>query len=394
MDTGTSSTGHNGEDKGDKRESSLLSLVLPSYSSTSSSSSSSNTSSEQQWEELEADAEEQAVAVSIVMARAEGATRQKAAAKKRRNSKHQRTTSRTTKSFVPRIRVPVAEVMRQLRPLGFRRAYRMTYESFLVLSEMLCDGITKRTACGLDQEMSVQTQGVPAPNGVIPPSIRLAAALRVSAGGKAYDIATTFGIGVTSVQDSVWRVVDAIAEHPDLHFEFPACHNAQRKIAKEFQQCSMADFGCCVGCIDGMLVWIEQPRADSCEEACSGQKTFYCGRKNKFGLNLQAVCDSQCRFLDMSLTDPGKNADCISFESSDLYKRLETENIMAPGLCLFGDNAYINTPYMATPYRNVSTKIGAATAANTEANKQKDAYNFYHSQLRIWIEQAFGQLVH
>ena len=247
MDTGTSSTGHNGEDKGDKRESSLLSLVLPSYSSTSSSSSSSNTSSEQQWEELEADAEEQAVAVSIVMARAEGATRQKAAAKKRRNSKHQRTTSRTTKSFVPRIRVPVAEVMRQLRPLGFRRAYRMTYESFLVLSEMLRDGITKRTACGLNREMPVQTQRVPAPNGVIPPSIRLAAALRVSAGGKAYDIATTFGIGVTSVQDSVWRVVDAIAEHPDLHFEFPACHNAQRKIAKEFQQCSMADFGCCVG---------------------------------------------------------------------------------------------------------------------------------------------------
>jgi DDE superfamily endonuclease len=51
------------------------------------------------------------------------------------------------------------------------------------------------------------------------------------------------------------------------------------------------------------------------------------------------------------------------------------------GLCLFGDNAYINTEFMATPY--------PATRGGTP-----DAYNFYHSQLRINIECAFGRLVH
>jgi DDE superfamily endonuclease len=49
-------------------------------------------------------------------------------------------------------------------------------------------------------------------------------------------------------------------------------------------------------------------------------------------------------------------------------------------LCLFGDNAYINTPFMATPH--------SATTGGS-----KDAYNFYHSQLRINIECAFGRLV-
>jgi hypothetical protein len=48
---------------------------------------------------------------------------------------------------------------------------------------------------------------------------------------------------------------------------------------------------------------------------------------------------------------------------------------------LFGDNAYVNTLYMATPYKGVK-------------NGSKDAYNFYHSQLQINIECAFGQLVH
>jgi hypothetical protein len=54
---------------------------------------------------------------------------------------------------------------------------------------------------------------------------------------------------------------------------------------------------------------------------------------------------------------------------------------LAPGLCLFGDNAYTNTNFMATPFSGVS-------------GGSKDAYNFYHSQLRINIECAFGKFVH
>ncbi|EJK74099.1 hypothetical protein THAOC_04245 [Thalassiosira oceanica] len=49
--------------------------------------------------------------------------------------------------------------------------------------------------------------------------------------------------------------------------------------------------------------------------------------------------------------------------------------------CLFGDNAYVQSPYMVVPWR----KVGAGA---------KDAYNFYQSQLRINIECAFGMLVH
>jgi len=51
---------------------------------------------------------------------------------------------------------------------------------------------------------------------------------------------------------------------------------------------------------------------------------------------------------------------------------------------LFGDNAYLNSPYMATPFTNV------AGDANRVA---EDSYNFYHSQLRIRVECAFGILV-
>ena len=63
-----------------------------------------------------------------------------------------------------------------------------------------------------------------------------------------------------------------------------------------------------------------------------------------------------------------------------LFHQLE-EGILAPELCLFGDNAYLNTSYEATPYFAVS-------------GGTKDAYYFYHLQLQICIECAFGMLTH
>ena len=50
-------------------------------------------------------------------------------------------------------------------------------------------------------------------------------------------------------------------------------------------------------------------------------------------------------------------------------------------MCFYGDAAYANNETMAVPYKGA--QFGP-----------KDAYNFYHSQLRINIECAFGMLVH
>jgi DDE superfamily endonuclease len=78
----------------------------------------------------------------------------------------------------------------------------------------------------------------------------------------------------------------------------------------------------------------------------------------------------------------------LAFALSGLHNKLEGNNphnenlpFLKPGLALYGDNAYINTLYMVTPFKAVSK--GA-----------KDAFNFYHSQVRINIECAFGMLVH
>jgi hypothetical protein len=216
------------------------------------------------------------------------------------------------------------------------------------------------------------------PNGPICPDVRLACAIRWFSGASSYDLMTTYGIGHSDTLRSYWFVVDAINSHPNFKIEYPTDHDAQRQIARGFQNVSSAGFNCCAGAIDGILIWIHKPSKKDCMDVGCSDGKFMCTWKKKFGLNCQAVCDVDGRFLDISIMYPGSTSDCLAFEGMTLCQKLE-DGLLAPSLCIFGDNAYLNTPFMATPY--------SGTTGGT-----KDAYNFYHSQLRIRIECAFGIL--
>ena len=65
---------------------------------------------------------------------------------------------------------------------------------------------------------------------------------------------------------------------------------------------------------------------------------------------------------------------------SPICDLLKKPGFLCEGLITFGDNSYINTPYITSPFKVVSSG-------------PKDAYNHYHYQMRIKIECAFGMLV-
>ena len=85
-------------------------------------------------------------------------------------------------------------------------------------------------------------------------------------------------------------------------------------------------------------------------------------------------------FLNISINFPGSTSDHLAWEGSCFKRTIEKEGYLVDLLCLFGDNAYINSAYLATPFPN--------------AKLDQDDYSFFHSQLRINIEcGAFGMLV-
>ncbi|KAL7484273.1 hypothetical protein ACHAW6_009917 [Cyclotella cf. meneghiniana] len=81
----------------------------------------------------------------------------------------------------------------------------------------------------------------------------------------------------------------------------------------------------------------------------------------------------------MSIICGGASSDCLAFEASALYHQLEN-GLLQDRFVLFGDYACINSPFLATSFPNVNSG-------------SHDDYNFYHFQLRICVECAFGMLV-
>ena len=291
------------------------------------------------------------------------------------------TATTSKRGVVPRIRRPVAEIFNELGPYYQQRSYRMTTNSFYRLHRILSPSLKRPARRKASASAPEQRNG--APNGLVCSTIRLAVALRFFAGASPYDMAVCHGVSVKEVYRSVWYVVNAVnrSSSSELKIEFPSTHDEQNRLAKGFEEKSEANFHCCIAAIDGILIWTECPTKAECELAKCGPKKFFCGRKHKFGLNMMGTVDYEGRFVDVQISHPAATSDYLAFATSDLKSKLEQSGFLAPGLVLFGDNAYGNSPYMVTPFKGKVTE-------------DQDAFNFYHSQLRIQVECSFGQLVH
>ena len=125
-------------------------------------------------------------------------------------------------------------------------------------------------------------------NGLIPSSIRLSCAIRYFAGGSPYDIAIAHGISIRSVYISVWRTVDAVNNTEALDIIFPN-YQQQQVISQQFKKKSRASFDGLVGCIDGMLLWMEQPLPTCCEISGVGRKKFFLWPKEEIWIEFHSI---------------------------------------------------------------------------------------------------------
>ena len=80
---------------------------------------------------------------------------------------------------------------------------------------------------------------------------------------------------------------------------------------------------------------------------------------------MQAICDHKKRFIYISIKYGPASSDHLAFEVCKLRHQLSEAGSLADGLVLFGDNAYVNTTYMVTPYANVLPDL------------PQDDYNFF-----------------
>jgi len=141
------------------------------------------------------------------------------------------------------------------------------------------------------------------------------------------------------------------------------------------QKSSNAVMRGCVGAIDGLFQYTKCPSKKDCH---GNQLAYFSGHYGQNGLNVQAVCNADLKFIYFGVVAPGKTPDVVAYERTGLHSIVENLPI---GLYFVGDAAYTLTEHMLVPY----------TGSNRD-NPDYDAFNFFLSQLRIRIEMSFGLL--
>ena len=130
---------------------------------------------------------------------------------------------------------------------------------------------------------------------------------------------------------------------------------------------------CCGGC--SMLLQIHTPA----EFETGNVKAYFSGHYQDYGINVQAACDSKCRFVYAALAAPGGSNDIAAFRKLSLAQQIEKLPI---GKYVIADNVYVCTEHLLTPFPGDHKK-----------DASNDAYNFYLSQVHIQIEMTFARLV-
>lgn len=251
----------------------------------------------------------------------------------------------------------------------FTRRYHMTPSSFYILVSILKKDININPTKSM-----CSTSG----NDPITPRMVVAMGLRYMGGKKITSLTDIFGVSFPSDERMVSLFLNAVdsSTHESLSIDLlPKKDMEANRIAMGWQQRSSAEyifFGM-LGAIDGWLCTTEKPYD------IPGPSDYFSGHYQRFGFNVQAMCDTNLRITYFSVTGPGGKND------ARVFRRLSKLRRWLSGLSvqyfIAGDNAY--------PLMNTLLIPFSGFAANDEVN---DAYNFNLSQLRIRIEMTFGRL--
>jgi hypothetical protein len=244
----------------------------------------------------------------------------------------------------------------------FARTFRMSLPSFEKLVLLL--------ASQLDLEVNWSNGSAP-----ILPELVLAIGLRALAGGSYLDVKDVYNVSIASFYRTRNKVVDAINNCQELQFHFPATAAEAHLQASKFEQLSQDRvMKGCVGARDGCLIKIVQPNQN---EVINVRK-YYSGHYEDYGLNIQAVANHRCQFLFFSVAAAGGTADSAAYRKTSL-----------PSLV---DGLPMNRYIVADAAYPVSEKLLVPFTGSQRNNLNNDTFNFFLSQLRIRVEQAFGLL--
>ena len=174
----------------------------------------------------------------------------------------------------------------------FDQTYRMSLNTFNKLLAILRQDITVNV---------VKSRNSMPESEPIYPELIMHVGIRWLAGGSYHDIRDHSGISTSSVYRCRDLFLDAVLGASALDICFPETEQEIAEAAQRFKAKSTHGvMSGCVGCVDGILIQVTQPKG------VPNPRAYYSGHYSAMGLNVQAVCDARLRFIYVAVAGPGK----------------------------------------------------------------------------------------
>ena len=249
----------------------------------------------------------------------------------------------------------------------FSVTFRMSLLAFNKLVEILRDDLEVHYHQALRSSKK---------NGPIQPELVVAMSLRWLAGGQWQDIKKVYGVSKGHFYYLRSKFMNAVVRCPALEIWLPDSSDVEglQRLAKQFEATASSPvLRGCVGALDGLTVFVNAPTASEAENVLA----YYSGHYKHDSLNVQALSDYRGKFLYFAVAAPGSFPDSNALALTRLKNWIDS---LPSGFYVVADNAYIVSEHVLIPFSGTQRHV-----------PQNSSYNYFLSQMRIRVEQAFGQ---
>ena len=229
-------------------------------------------------------------------------------------------------------------VEREVHAGSFDLKYHMPLEAFTALVEKVCDLIQ------VDHLQAIRSTA--GQTGPILPEHICGMGLRFLGGELIKSLEDIFGVHQNHVR---YLIFEKFLPAVDTAFDIslPTSDNELEQIAAGFSSISQSNglFDGCVGAIDGWLCTTCQPIDSDIKD----KRAYFSGHYQRFGLNIQAICDSRLRFIYFAVAAPGRTNDARAFLKCHKLRQW-MKSIESSKYFIVGDNAYVLCDELLIPY--------------------------------------------
>jgi hypothetical protein len=246
----------------------------------------------------------------------------------------------------------------------FQRLYRLSKVDFMELASHLRPLLERKQSRPRGGNPAVETTAM------------LAVTMRILAGASYLDVGWPYGLADATVYVLFDETLEALGRVLD-NISFPTSVDECVRASDNFQRSRQSPLHGIIAALDGISIAIACPR-----EAEDPRKFF--NRKGFYSICVQAAVGADYRIYYVSSLHAGSTHDSTAFQSTQLCQLLlkSAEQGGLPNWAsIAADDAYGNRGRVLTPY------------SGRMLTSREDAFNYFLSSCRIFVEQVFGVIV-